>query len=166
MKPNRRLSPHLLESAHDSQVHACSTRLQPAKNSTRQAVCGLLLPSSLHFTTSGQTQMLAKEEGLDEEASGVVELAALLHDVKDWKYSGSSKANGQAVQVRQEGAVATRPMHACSLGRKGSAPATHCRGCHVHGVCTLFLSRALALAPLAHRSSCSPRVRHRPWWRG
>lgn len=40
---------------------------------------------------------LGREEGLDEEALGRVEVAALLHDVRDWKYSGSEVAGAEAV---------------------------------------------------------------------
>ena len=39
---------------------------------------------------------IAKKEGLDQESLLVVELAALLHDLKDWKYSGSETAGVQA----------------------------------------------------------------------
>ena len=35
---------------------------------------------------------IAKEEGLDGENQLIVELSALLHDIKDWKYSGSETA--------------------------------------------------------------------------
>lgn len=41
---------------------------------------------------------IAKEEGLDGENQLIVELSALLHDIKDWKYSGSET----------EGVLATR----------------------------------------------------------
>ena len=40
---------------------------------------------------------LGREEGLDEAALGRVEVAALLHDVRDWKYSGSEDAGAEAV---------------------------------------------------------------------
>jgi HD superfamily phosphohydrolase len=36
---------------------------------------------------------------LQDTSLGVVELAALLHDVQDWKYSHSTAAGTQAVQV-------------------------------------------------------------------
>uniref|UniRef100_A0A7S0WLL8 HD domain-containing protein n=1 Tax=Pyramimonas obovata TaxID=1411642 RepID=A0A7S0WLL8_9CHLO len=39
---------------------------------------------------------LAKEEGLPAERTEVVELAALLHDLHDWKYSGSITAGAEA----------------------------------------------------------------------
>ena len=39
---------------------------------------------------------LAKEEGLSEGETRVAELAALLHDVKDWKYSGDAEAGVRA----------------------------------------------------------------------
>lgn len=41
---------------------------------------------------------IAKKEGLDGENQLIVELSALLHDIKDWKYSGSET----------EGVLATR----------------------------------------------------------
>jgi len=40
---------------------------------------------------------LAKEEKMESEKLLVVELAALLHDLKDWKYAGSESAGPQAV---------------------------------------------------------------------
>ncbi|GLC65742.1 hypothetical protein PLESTF_000335100 [Pleodorina starrii] len=40
---------------------------------------------------------LAQLEGLSAEATSLVDLAALLHDVRDWKYSGSDDATAQAV---------------------------------------------------------------------
>ncbi len=45
------------------------------------------------------SQALAAEEGLDANACQVVELAALLHDVADWKYSADEHANQRSVQV-------------------------------------------------------------------
>jgi uncharacterized protein len=42
---------------------------------------------------------LSAEEGLSAEAADLVDLAALLHDVRDWKYSGSDGATAEAVQV-------------------------------------------------------------------
>lgn len=41
--------------------------------------------------------LLAKEEQLPLDSLLVVELAALLHDVKDWKYSGDEFSNEHAV---------------------------------------------------------------------
>ncbi|GFR45468.1 hypothetical protein Agub_g6867 [Astrephomene gubernaculifera] len=41
---------------------------------------------------------LAQLEGLSPEATALVDLAALLHDVRDWKYSGSDGATAEAVQ--------------------------------------------------------------------
>ncbi|GIL44204.1 hypothetical protein Vafri_1622 [Volvox africanus] len=43
---------------------------------------------------------LSAMEGLDAEATALVDLAALLHDVRDWKYSGSDDATTRAVTVR------------------------------------------------------------------
>ncbi|GIL44203.1 hypothetical protein Vafri_1622 [Volvox africanus] len=40
---------------------------------------------------------LSAMEGLDAEATALVDLAALLHDVRDWKYSGSDDATTRAV---------------------------------------------------------------------
>ncbi|KAG2423711.1 hypothetical protein HXX76_015101 [Chlamydomonas incerta] len=42
---------------------------------------------------------LAQLEGLTADAACLVDLAALLHDVRDWKYSGSDGATAEAVQV-------------------------------------------------------------------
>ncbi|KAK9803661.1 hypothetical protein WJX72_009151 [[Myrmecia] bisecta] len=41
---------------------------------------------------------LAREEGLSDDQKRTVEIAALLHDVRDWKYSGSETAGKDAVQ--------------------------------------------------------------------
>eukprot|EP01025_Chloroclados_australasicus_P039996 TRINITY_DN4163_c1_g1_i2.p1 TRINITY_DN4163_c1_g1~~TRINITY_DN4163_c1_g1_i2.p1 ORF type:complete len:240 (+),score=22.48 TRINITY_DN4163_c1_g1_i2:117-836(+) len=41
---------------------------------------------------------LADKEGLSEEQKEIVELAALLHDVKDWKYSGNENDTLVAVK--------------------------------------------------------------------
>eukprot|EP00891_Asterochloris_glomerata_P004611 jgi/Astpho2/4611/fgenesh1_pm.00067_%23_39_t len=43
--------------------------------------------------------LLAQEEGLPASKLEVVELAALLHDVGDWKYSGSHTAQHASVQA-------------------------------------------------------------------
>lgn len=40
---------------------------------------------------------LAREESLPESSMLTVELAALLHDVRDWKYSGDANAGAEAV---------------------------------------------------------------------
>lgn len=42
---------------------------------------------------------LAKAEGLDASAQATVELAALLHDLKDWKYSGDEDAGPLAAEA-------------------------------------------------------------------
>lgn len=42
---------------------------------------------------------LAKSEGLDRAAQETVELAALLHDLKDWKYSGDEEAGPLAAEA-------------------------------------------------------------------
>ncbi|PNW83535.1 hypothetical protein CHLRE_05g234647v5 [Chlamydomonas reinhardtii] len=42
---------------------------------------------------------LAQLEGLSADATCLVDLAALLHDVRDWKYSGSDGATAEAVQA-------------------------------------------------------------------
>mmetsp|Transcript_11480 Transcript_11480/g.42013 ORF Transcript_11480/g.42013 Transcript_11480/m.42013 type:complete len:230 (+) Transcript_11480:1-690(+) len=43
---------------------------------------------------------LATMEGIEDEATReTIEMAALLHDVKDWKYSGSDSAGVEAVEV-------------------------------------------------------------------
>lgn len=44
---------------------------------------------------------LARQEGVDGEGDLlIIELAALLHDVHDHKYGGSSEQAAQAIQVR------------------------------------------------------------------
>ncbi|KXZ42981.1 hypothetical protein GPECTOR_108g176 [Gonium pectorale] len=42
---------------------------------------------------------LARLEGVSEEQTALVDLAALLHDVRDWKYSGSDGATTEAVEA-------------------------------------------------------------------
>ena len=45
---------------------------------------------------------IAQQEGLEAHTPGgvlVVELAALLHDVKDYKYSGSDSAGGSRLEI-------------------------------------------------------------------
>lgn len=51
---------------------------------------------------------LAADEGLAPDAVALVDLAALLHDVKDWKYSGSDGAASQAVEVGRWGCLQRR----------------------------------------------------------
>lgn len=68
-------------------------------------------------------RQLASLEQLSPEASAVVDLAALLHDVKDWKYSGSDGATAEAVQVRI--LPAGKPL---SGGVAPSGDALACRG--------------------------------------
>ncbi len=45
----------------------------------------------------GTALSLAREESLPESSMLTVELAALLHDVRDWKYSGDANAGAEAV---------------------------------------------------------------------
>ena len=40
-----------------------------------------------------------REEGLDASSTAVCELAALLHDVEDYKYSGDEGACARSVEV-------------------------------------------------------------------
>jgi uncharacterized protein len=45
---------------------------------------------------------IAAAEGLGEASRALVELAALLHDVHDWKYGGSPAQCGDAIQAGDE----------------------------------------------------------------
>ncbi|PNH10726.1 hypothetical protein TSOC_002492 [Tetrabaena socialis] len=56
---------------------------------------------------------LARIEGLSAEASAVVDLAALLHDVRDWKYSGSDSSTAEAVQAF----LCSQGLHPATTGR-------------------------------------------------
>ena len=43
--------------------------------------------------------LAAEENVLDSDTLQVIELAALLHDIKDWKYSGSESAGSEAART-------------------------------------------------------------------
>jgi uncharacterized protein len=42
---------------------------------------------------------IAKAEGCDADAISVIELAALLHDILDWKYGGTKSQSEATIQV-------------------------------------------------------------------
>ncbi len=42
---------------------------------------------------------LAEAEQLDDDTREIVQLAALLHDIADWKYSGSETAGAEAAET-------------------------------------------------------------------
>ena len=58
---------------------------------------------------------LAREERLPAEQLEVVQLAALLHDLHDWKYSGSATAGAEAAAAWLRGQVGTRGVTRRSL---------------------------------------------------
>ena len=65
---------------------------------------------------------LATSEGLAAAALGNVELAALLHDIDDWKYSGSETAGVEAAEkfLAAEGVGAARVERICYIIKRVS----------------------------------------------
>ena len=71
---------------------------------------------------------LAAEEGVtDPAAREVVELAALLHDVADWKYSGSETAGVEMARafLGKQGYPSEKVRSALDIARSQRAGCTH-----------------------------------------